>query len=116
MSDQSKVIYHFTEYAEFENTGLENNGIAFPELEQILKDYLLSQPGETMEFKESFVWLKQENNEEVRTVEVTFEDHNMKNYTRLWGTKSNEDGRVLDMKVNAVDLDTKEVVYERQLV
>ncbi|WP_026702796.1 hypothetical protein [Salibacterium aidingense] len=116
MSDQSKVVHHFTEFPEFENKGLEDNGISFPELEQILKEYLLSQPRETMEFKECFVRLEQENNEEVRIVEVTFQDHNMKNYTRLWGSKSNEDGRVLDMKVDAVDLETKEVVYERQLV
>ncbi|ASF38583.1 hypothetical protein CEH05_05465 [Halobacillus halophilus] len=115
MANESKVIHHITDYNEFKNTCLDNDGMAFPELEKIMYDYILSQPSETMKFQECVIKEEPGENEELRKVYLTFRDYNMNNYIRLWGFKSNADGRVVDMKVDALDPETNEVVYERQL-
>ncbi|MGP4063165.1 hypothetical protein [Halobacillus sp. H74] len=115
MNKEPKVNYHITDFKDFNRVCLENKGLAFPELEKVLEDYILSQPRETMEFKECWIEDEQVVEGEIRKVQVNFFDHNMGSYIRLWGSKNNDNDQVLNMKVDAIDLETKEIVYERQL-
>lgn len=116
MESETKLLHKFTDVKEFETEGLQNNGVAFPELEQVLKDYILSQERETLFFKECVVHLKQRGDGDVRTVKITYQDDDMNSDIRLWGARNEESGEVLTMSVDAVNLVTEEVVYERQLV
>ncbi|WP_226577633.1 hypothetical protein [Halobacillus litoralis] len=114
-TEDSKANYHITKFHDFQSVCIENDGLAFPEFKKIMEDYILSQPKETMVFQECWIEDKQKDDMEVRTVQVNFLDHKTKNFIRLWGAKKNEDHQVLHMKVDALDIETKEVVYERQL-
>ncbi len=117
MKREPELIEHITDSNDFYEKCIENKALAFPELEKIMHDYILSQPKETMEFTECLIHEEQgENGEEdkIRNVHVSFKDHNSSNYIRLSGSKNN-DGRVLNMKVDALDMKTNELVYERQL-
>ncbi|SIS45793.1 hypothetical protein [Salimicrobium flavidum] len=116
MENEAKLLHHFKDVKEFETEGLQNNGIAFPELEQVLKDYILSQQKETLFFKECLVQLKQRSDGDVRTVKITYQDDDMNSDIRLWGARNEDTGEVLTMSVDAVNLVTEEVVYERQLI
>lgn len=106
------TVHHFNQWDDFEQKVLVEGVLVFPELEAVLRQYLLSQPREVMEFKECII--KEE--EGIRNVEVAFHDHRSDYYIRLWGQKSMKDDAVLEMVVDAVDLRTKEEIYKRQLV
>ncbi|MCA1022686.1 hypothetical protein GLW04_00110 [Halobacillus litoralis] len=113
MSQNADLIHHYTEFASFEADGLQKGEIDFPEFEKVLNDYILSQPKETMEFKECWVYEEQDG---LRTVRTDFYDHNLKNDIRLWGSRNPEDGQVKSLNVDALDVSTNEVVYERKLM
>ncbi|MBN8237284.1 hypothetical protein JF544_18725 [Halobacillus kuroshimensis] len=113
MGQNADLIHHYTEFASFEAEGLQKGEIDFPEFEKVLNDYILSQPKETMEFKECWVYKEQDG---LRTVRVDFYDHNLKNDIRLWGSRNPEDGQVKSLNVDALDVSTNEVVYERKLM
>ncbi|ARI75969.1 hypothetical protein [Halobacillus mangrovi] len=115
MNNEPKASYHTTDFNDFNHVYIKHKELEFPEFEKIMNDYILSQPRETMEFQECWIEDKQMENVEVRTVQVNFLDHNTNNYIRLWGAKKNDDGQVIKMKVDALDFETKEIVYERQL-
>ncbi|MCA0972268.1 hypothetical protein LCM20_16790 [Halobacillus litoralis] len=110
MNQEPNIIHHYTKFEQLE-TGLDESQLAFPEYEQVLRDYLLSQPRETMEFKNGRV---SEQEDGSRTVHTEFHDHNGGNLIRLWGTKTAE-GNVSEMVVDAVNVETKELMYERKL-
>ncbi|SDJ11820.1 hypothetical protein [Salimicrobium halophilum] len=116
MENEEKVIHHFTDFREFETEGLKNKGIDFPELEQVLSDYILSQDRDTLIFKECIVQMKQRSDGEIRTVKIVYQDDDMNSDIRLWGARNDQNGEVLNMNVDAVNLVTEEVVYERSLI
>ncbi|AKG04861.1 MULTISPECIES: hypothetical protein [Salimicrobium] len=116
MENEAKMLHHFTDVKEFENEGLQNNGIDFPELEQMLNDYILTQQKETLFFKECVIQLKQRSDGDIRTVKITYQDDDLNSDIRLWGAKKEETGEVLTMSVDAVNLVSGEVVYERSLM
>lgn len=111
MEKEPNIIHHYTDSEQLE-AGLHQGEVAFPEYEQVLRDYLLSQPKESMEFQEGKV---SQQNDGSRTVHTEFHDHNGGNLIRLWGTKTTE-GNITEMVVDAMNADTKELVYERKLV
>lgn len=113
MTNESKQTFHITDFNDFNRVCVQNDGLAFPELKKMMEDYILSQ--DTMEFKECWIQDDQTDQGEVRAVQVNFLDTNSNNFIRLWGSKNNETDEVLNMKVDAIDLKTEEVVYERQL-
>ncbi|WLR59200.1 hypothetical protein [Guptibacillus hwajinpoensis] len=115
MNNESKANYHITDRDEFNQVCIEDQKMNFPEFEKFMHDYLLSQPKETMVFQECWIEDKQVEIGDVRTVQVNFLDHNSNNYIRLWGAKKNDDNQVVKIKVDAIDLETKEVIYERLL-
>lgn len=115
MNNEPKASYHITDFDDFNHLCNENKGLDFPEFEKIMNEYILSQPRETMVFQECWIEDKQTDSGEVRTVQVNFLDHNTSNYIRLGGAKKNDDDQVIKIKVDAIDFETKEVVYERQL-
>lgn len=115
MNNEPKASYHMTDFNDFHEICIENGELNFPEYEKIMQDYLLSQPRETMVFQECWIEDKEAEIGEVRTVQVNFLDHKTENYIRLWGAKKNENNEVIKMKVDAIDIETKEVVYEREL-
>ncbi|MGR9049533.1 hypothetical protein ACQ4XT_12990 [Halobacillus faecis] len=113
MPNETKQTFHITDANDFNRVCVENDGLAFPELKKMMEDYILSQA--TMEFKECWIQDQQVEEGEVRTVQVNFVDTNSHNFIRLWGSKNNQTEEVLNMKVDAIDLNTEELVYERQL-
>ncbi|WP_347860980.1 hypothetical protein U0355_09770 [Salimicrobium sp. PL1-032A] len=116
MENEEKVIHHFTDFREFETEGLKNKGVNFPELEQMLSDYILSQDRETLFFKECIVQLKQRSDGDIRTVKIVYQDDDMNSDIRLFGARNDENGEAINMSVDAVNLVTEEVVYERSLL
>lgn len=48
-------IYHFTNVLDFEYICLEKKGGGFPELEEVVFNYVLSMPQGTLEFKECWI-------------------------------------------------------------
>ncbi|CDQ17821.1 hypothetical protein SAMN05192559_102385 [Halobacillus karajensis] len=113
MTNESIETFHIADFNDFTRVCVENDGLAFPELKKIMEDYILSQ--DTMEFKECWIRDEQVEQGEVRTVLVNFLDTNPNYFIRLRGSKNKDNDQVLTMKVDAVDLNTEEVVYERQL-
>lgn len=113
MSNETKQTFHIADYNDFNRVCVENDGLAFPELKKMMEDYILSQ--ESMEFKECWIQDEQVEQGEVRAVQVNFLDTNTNNFIRLWGSKNKDNEQVLDVKVDAIDLNTEKVVYERQL-
>lgn len=108
-----KQTFQITDYNDFNRVCVENDGLAFPELKKMMEDYILSQA--SMEFKECWIQDQPEEEGELRTVQVHFLDTNSNHFIRLWGSKNKDTDEVLNMKVDAIDLNTEEVIYERQL-
>lgn len=115
MTVKPKLIYHFTNFREFELICLENEGLSFPELEKVMYDYVLNQPEKSIEFKECWIHHEQGKEGEIRTVQITFQDDNINKAVRLWGAREIESGKVLKMTIDFIDLDTLELEYEHQL-
>ncbi len=57
-------------------------------------------PQGTLEFKECWISREYVEGEELRTVQVTFEDSKINKAVRLWGSKRNIDGKVLAMTMD----------------
>ena len=109
-------IYHFTNVLDFEYICLEKKGVGFPELEEVMFNYVLSMPQGTLEFKECWISREYVEGEELRTVQVTFEDSKINKAVRLWGSKRNIDGKVLAMTMDFLNLETKELEYEMDIL
>ncbi|MEB8944735.1 hypothetical protein P4H20_27050 [Bacillus cereus] len=50
--------------------------------------------------------------EELRTVQITYEDSNINRAVRLWGSKREKDGKVLAMTMDFLNMETKELECE----
>ncbi|MEH0976435.1 hypothetical protein AB1I92_15650 [Bacillus mobilis] len=112
MTTEPKLIYHFTDLVNFELICLEKKGLAFPELEKAMYDYIRNQPKNSIEFKECWIHHEYVDEGEVRTVQITFQDDNINKAVRLWGAKLYDSGKVLKMTIDFMDLDTLEVEQE----
>ncbi|PEQ27230.1 hypothetical protein [Bacillus thuringiensis] len=109
-------MYHFTNVLDFEYICLEKKGFGFPELEEVMFNYVLYMPQGTLEFKECWISREYVEGEELRTVQVTFEDSKINKAVRLWGSKRNIDGKVLAMTMDFLNLETKELEYEMDIL
>lgn len=116
MQPKKEHIYHFTNVLDFEYICLEKKGFGFPELEEVMFNYVLFMPQGTLEFKECWISREYVEGEEVRTVQVTFEDSKINKAVRLWGSKRNIDGKVLAMTMDFFNLETKELEYEMDIL
>ena len=116
MQPKKEHIYHFTNVLDFEYICLEKKGLGFPELEEVMFNYVLSMPQGTLEFKECWISREYVEGEELRTVQVTFEDSKINKAVRLWGSKRNIDGKVLAMTMDFLNLETKELEYEMDIL
>ena len=116
MQPKKEHIYHFTNVLDFEYICLEKKGLGFPELEEVMFNYVLSMPQGILEFKECWISREYVEGEELRTVQVTFEDSNINKAVRLWGSKRNIDGKVLAMSLNLLNLETKASYREIDLI
>ncbi|MDZ4417012.1 hypothetical protein ORL59_25885 [Bacillus cereus] len=74
-------------------------------------NYVLTMPQGTLEFRECWISREYVEGEELRTVQVTFEDSKINKAVRLWGSKRHIDGKVLAMKVDFLNLGTKELEH-----
>ncbi|MBJ8154172.1 hypothetical protein CN463_27995 [Bacillus cereus] len=116
MQPKKEHIYHFTNVLDFEYICLEKKGVGFPELEEVMFNYVLSMPQGSLEFKECLISREYVEGEELRTVQVTFEDSKINKAVRLWGSKRNIDGKVLAMTMDFFNLETKELKYEMDIL
>ncbi|QWH64101.1 hypothetical protein EXW39_28885 (plasmid) [Bacillus mycoides] len=116
MQSKKEHLYHFTNILDFEYICLEKKGLGFPEIEEVMFSYVLSMPKGTLEFKECWISREYVEGEELRTVQVTFEDSKIKKAVRLWGSKRNIDGKVLAMTMDFLNLETKELEYEMDIL
>ncbi|MCP1399590.1 MULTISPECIES: hypothetical protein [Bacillus cereus group] len=116
MQPKKEHIYHFTNVLDFEYICLEKKGFGFPELEEVMFNYVLFMPQGTLEFKECWISREYVEGEELRTVQVTFEDSKINKAVRLWGSKRNIDGKVLAMTMDFLNLETKELEYEMDIL
>lgn len=113
---ENKLIYHFTNFREFEFICLENKGLDFHELENVMYDYVLNQPEKTIEFKECWIHHEYKGDEEaIRTVQVTLQDDNVNKIVRIWGAKKLNSGEVLKITIDFLDVETKELESEHVL-
>ncbi|MGU3463086.1 hypothetical protein [Bacillus sp. D48C] len=112
MKSQKELIYHFGEFWDFEYICLEKKGLGFPELEEVMLKYHMYKPDENLEFKECWIHREFVDEEELRTVQIIYEDSKIKRVVRLWGSKRNKDGKVLAMTMDFLNIDTKELECE----
>lgn len=116
MQPKKEHIYHFTNVLDFEYICLEKKGLGFPELEEVMFNIVLSMLQGTLEFKECWISREYVEEEELRTVQVTFKDSKINKAVRLWGSKRNIDGKVLAMTMDFLNLETKELEYEMDIL
>ncbi|GEL05449.1 hypothetical protein [Rummeliibacillus stabekisii] len=117
MNIETKLIYHFTNFGEFEFICLENKGLDFHELEHIMYEYGLNQPEKSLEFKECWIHHEYKEYEKpIRTVQVTFQDNTLNKIVRIWGAKKFNSGEVLKITIDLLNLETKELEYEQVLI
>ncbi|MEB2282601.1 hypothetical protein LAV73_21985 [Lysinibacillus xylanilyticus] len=113
MNIETKLIYHYTNFREFEIICLKNKGLDFPELETVMYDYVLNLPEQSLEFKECWIHHEHKEDEEaIRTVQVTFQDDNVNKIVRIWGAKKLNSGEVLKITIDFLDVETKELESE----
>ncbi|WP_139114505.1 hypothetical protein [Lysinibacillus xylanilyticus] len=116
MNIEIKVIHHYTNFGEFEFICLENKGLDFRELENVMYDYVLNQPEKSIEFKECWIHHEYKEDEEaIRTVQVTFQDDHANKIVRIWGAKKLNSGEVLKITIDFLDVETKELESEHVL-
>lgn len=72
MHPKKERIYHFTNVLDFEYICLEKKGPGFPELEEVMFNYVLSMSQGTLEFKECWIFREYREGERLRTVQITF--------------------------------------------
>ncbi|WP_241673866.1 hypothetical protein [Bacillus wiedmannii] len=86
MQPKKEHIYHFTNILDFEYICLEKKGFGFPEQKEVVFNYVRSMPQGTLEFKECWISRRYLEAEELRTVQVTFENSKINKAVGLWGT------------------------------
>ncbi|MED0958278.1 hypothetical protein P4T59_00585 [Bacillus paramycoides] len=69
-------------------------------------------PDEDLEFKECWIHREFVDGEELRTVQIAYEDSKINKFVRLWGSKRIKDGKVLAMTMDFLTIDTKELECE----
>ncbi|MBO1582728.1 hypothetical protein [Bacillus sp. XF8] len=116
MQTKKELIYHFRDLEQFDDICLKKKGFGFPELEEAMFNYVFSMPENTLEFKECWISREYVDGKELRTVQVTFEDSNINKAVRLWGSRRKEDGKVLAMTMDFLDIETKELEYEMDIL
>ncbi len=92
MKSQKELIYHFIEFWNFEYICLEKKGLGFPELEEVMLKYNMHKSDENLGFKECWIHREFVDGEELRTVQIIYEDSKINRAVRLWGSKRNKDG------------------------
>ncbi|MGR5997761.1 hypothetical protein ACT7DF_22660 [Bacillus cereus] len=112
MKSQKELIYHFKEFWDFEYICLGKRGLGFPELEGVMLKYNMLKLDENLEFKECWIHREFVDGEELRTVEILYEDSEINKFVRLWGAKRNKDGKVLTMTMGFLNIDSKEFECE----
>ncbi|MDC7735446.1 hypothetical protein PNF33_28850 [Bacillus thuringiensis] len=65
-----------------------------------------------MEFKECWIHREFVDGEELRTVQIVYEDSEINKFVRLWGAKRNKDRKVLTMTMSFLNIDNKELECE----
>ncbi|PDY77400.1 hypothetical protein [Bacillus cereus] len=116
MKSQKELIYHFREFWDFEYICLEKKGLGFPELEEVMLKYNMHKSDENLEFKECWIHREFVDGEELRTVQIIYEDSKINRVVRLWGSKRNKDGKVLAMTMDFSNIETEELECEINLM
>lgn len=116
MKSQKELIYHFRKFWDFEYIALEKKGLGFPELEEAIFNYNMHKSDENLKFQECWVHREFVDGEELRTVQITYEDSNINRAVRLWGSKRDKDGKVLAMTMDFLNIETKELECEIDLM
>ncbi|OTW88246.1 hypothetical protein BK702_11610 [Bacillus thuringiensis serovar cameroun] len=112
MKSQKELIYHFRKFWDFEYIALEKKGLGFPELEEAIFNYNMHKSDENLKFQECLVHREFVDGEELRTVQITYEDSKINKAVRLWGSKREKDGKVLAMTMAFLNVDTNELECE----
>ena len=112
MKSQKELIYHFRDFWDFEYICLGKRGLGFPELEEVMLKYNMLKPDENFEFKECWIHREFVDGEELRTVQIVYEDSEINKFVRLWGAKRNKDGKVLTMTMGFLNIGNKELECE----
>ncbi|WP_241139361.1 hypothetical protein [Bacillus mycoides] len=112
MKSQKELIYHFREFWDFEYICLGKRGLGFPELKEVMLKYNMLKLDENLEFKECWIHREFVDGEELRTVQIVYEDSEINKFVRLWGAKRNKDGKVLTMTMGFLNIDNKELECE----
>ncbi|MGI8282099.1 hypothetical protein [Bacillus mycoides] len=115
MKSQKELIYHFRKFWDFEYIALEKKGLGFPELEEAIFNYNMHKSDENLKFQECWVHREFVDGEELRTVQITYEDSKINRVVRLWGSKREKDGKVLAMTMDFLNIETKELECEIEL-
>lgn len=71
---------------------------------------------ENLKFQECWVHREFVDGEELRTVQIIYEDSKINRVVRLWGSKRNKDGKVLAMTMDFLNIETKELECEIDLM
>ncbi|QWG30988.1 hypothetical protein EXW58_26240 (plasmid) [Bacillus mycoides] len=116
MKSQKELIYHFRKFWDFEYIGLEKKGLGFPELEEAIFNYNMHKSDENLKFQECWVHREFVDGEVLRTVQITYEDSKINRAVRLWGSKREKDGKVLAMTMDFLNIETKELECELDLM
>nr|WP_258171949.1 hypothetical protein [Bacillus sp. BH32] len=90
--------------------------MGFPELEGVMLKYNMYKSDENLEFKECWIHREFVDGEELRTVQIIYEDSKINRVVRLWGSKRKKDGKVLAMTMDFLNIDTKELECEINLM
>ncbi|MGC9299286.1 hypothetical protein ACOIX7_03490 [Bacillus cereus] len=112
MKSQKELIYHFRAFWNFEYICFGKRGLGFPKLEEVMLKYNMLKPDEKLEFKECWIHREFVDGEELRTVQIVYEDSEINKFVRLWGAKRNKDGKVLTMTMGFLNIDNKELECE----
>ncbi|MCU4733844.1 hypothetical protein OCE56_26810 [Bacillus cereus] len=92
--------------------------MGFTGLEEATFNYNMHKSDENLKFQECWVHREFVDGEELRTVQITYEDSKINRAVRLWGSKRERerDGKVLAMTMDFLNIKTKELECEIDLM